>query len=385
MPPHDVGLKNLTGTRVDSRWSHGIGLGAGGIHERGAVEVVVVGAEAVGQHLGHDGILEAYALKCHVPVGDALQKVFAPLARRAVVDIELNGLHRLHELPFEVGCGVARHEAPALHIVAVVHALLVVGKAEHIGGEVAYARRVEAHLHGLLGQQSDGGSHLHGYENRLSALGNLRGQLRLGHNVVVVGLYAHDARESRLGRSVDVDVLEHVVHARLLAVVEVGDLNEHSGGVAVERLHLERLYHGRDEVVGYGASDVVAHRRVWQRTLLAQHHSLFVGTEGEAHHLRLVVDTTVHACLIQLLGHAREAVHHEHILAHAAHGYLIVILALGAVHAKEPGNPSGVAACDFLVVAVGLGHLHLSLFLLVPECGIRHLRRNHCSGKHSYQ
>ena len=155
VPPHDVGFEYLAGAGVECRRSHGVSLSAGGIHESGVVEIVVVGTDAVGEHFGYDCILEADALKSHIPVGDALQQIFAPLAWCAVVDIEFYWLHRLHEFAFEVGGSVARHEAPALHVVSGFHLLLVVAEAEHIGGEVANARRVEAHLHRLLGEQGN--------------------------------------------------------------------------------------------------------------------------------------------------------------------------------------------------------------------------------------
>ena len=188
MPPHYVGFKNFACAWVEGRGTHSVGFGACGIHEGGVAEVIVVGTHAVRKHLGNDGIFESYAFKCHIPVGDALEQIFAPLARCAVVHIELYWLHRLHCLSVQVGCGVARHKTPALHVVAVVHTLLVVAEAEHVGGEVAYARRVEVHLHRLLGEQCNRRAYLHGHIHRFIAFGHFRGQFRFCHHIVLVSL-----------------------------------------------------------------------------------------------------------------------------------------------------------------------------------------------------
>ena len=72
MPPDDVGLQNLSCTRVNGRWSHGVALLRGSVCQHRVAQVVTVNIETVVWHQRTDGILETSLLEGTVPVSDAL-------------------------------------------------------------------------------------------------------------------------------------------------------------------------------------------------------------------------------------------------------------------------------------------------------------------------
>ena len=159
MPPNDICFQDLTCTRVDNRWTHGIGFGRCGISQHRVAHVITHLRQAIGiiKHL--NGILKTSPLKCLIPICHTFFNIWTQVFGYGLVDIKHDGLNWFYQFATQIGGSIRWNETPTSDIVFGFYLVLIVVVLDVWGGEISHTGILLTTLHGIFWQERERRTH----------------------------------------------------------------------------------------------------------------------------------------------------------------------------------------------------------------------------------